>query len=105
MTRQEAITLAFEIRKNPEGHDFSSYLYSAVGLVKREKDAGTAFAVMELVSAIEEANGGNLSDFCKKRIEIIKKESVKPMGRLLEKMVDAIEYDNFVQTVPEEFCR
>lgn len=49
MDRHEAIELAFKIKENPNGHDFSSYLYSAVGMVKQSPDAGTAFAAIQVM--------------------------------------------------------
>lgn len=103
MTRNEIIDIICKIKMNPEGHDFSSYLYSAVGLIKRDKDAGTAHLVWQLADAIEEASKGNLDDFCKRRIEIIRKEGAKPMYKLFEKMANAIEYNEYIHSVPEEF--
>lgn len=87
MTRNEMIHIIFQIKENPEGHDFSSYLYSAVGLLKREGDAGTAYAALQLVDTIEKAVGGkeNLSEFCQKRIAQIEKLCQPAMCRFLEK--------------------
>lgn len=103
MTNKEIIDIICKIKSNPEGHDFSSYLYSAVGLIKQQKDAGTVHLIWRLADTIEEASGGNLSDFCKKRIEIIRKEGIKPMSKLLEKMAYTIEYSEYIKSVPEEF--
>lgn len=87
MDRNEIIDIICKIKSNPNGHDFSSYLYSAVGLIKRQKDVGTVHLIWKLADVIEEASDGNLSDFCKRRIEIIRKEGVVPMSRLVENMV------------------
>lgn len=89
MTRHEAIDIAFKIRKDPKAFaDYSDYLYSAVGLIKREPDTGSTMAAMELVTAIREAEV-NLSDFCKRRVHIIKEAHTKNMCRSLTKMADA----------------
>lgn len=88
MNRREAIELAFEIKENPNGHDFSSYLYSAVGMVKQSPDAGTAFAAIQLLEAIY-ATKIQLSAFCKRKAEILEKECAKPLGRFLGKVADA----------------
>lgn len=99
MTRNEMIEITDKIKKNPEGHDFSSYLYSAVGLLKRQNDAGTAYAALQLVDAIKNASGGleNLSDFCQKRISQIEKLCTPAMARLLEKVSKAYEMSDEVQ--------
>lgn len=88
MDRHEAIELAFKIKENPNGHDFSSYLYSAVGMVKQSPDAGTAFAAVQLLEAIY-ATKIPLSAFCKRKAEILEKECAKPLGRFLGKVADA----------------
>ena len=102
MDRNEIIDIIYKIKMNPKEHDFSSYLYSAVGLIKRDQSAGTAHVVLRLVETIQEASGGNLSDFCKRKIEIIQKESVKPMSKLLEKMVQVMEYNDYINSIPKE---
>lgn len=88
MNRHEAIELAFKIKENPNGHDFSSYLYSAVGMVKLSPDAGTAFAALQLLQAIYDTKIP-LSAFCKRKAEILEKECAKPLGRFIEKVADA----------------
>lgn len=102
MNNAEIIDIICKIKQNPEGHDFSSYLYSAVGLIKRDKSAGTVYLILQLVDTIQEASGGNLNDFCKRRIEIIQKESVKPMGKFLEKMSKIMEYNDYINSIPKE---
>lgn len=102
MNNAEIIDIICKIKQNPEGHDFSSYLYSAVGLIKRDKSAGTVHLILRLVDTIQEASGGNLNDFCKRRIEIIQKESVKPMSNFLEKMVKIMEYNDYINSIPKE---
>lgn len=103
MTRNEAIELSFKIKENPESHDFSSYLYGAVGLLKVHTDAGTAFAVELLITAIKEATNNNLSDFCKRRIDIAEKLIAKNSLHFYEKISKAIEYQDFLNSVPKEF--
>lgn len=95
MTRNEMIEIIFKIKEDPNGHDFSSYLYSAVGLLKRQSDAGTAYAALKLVDTIEKAVGGkeNLSDFSQKRISQIEKLCTPAMARLLEKVSKAYEME------------
>lgn len=91
MTRQEAIELAFKIKENPnETWDFSSLLYSAVGLIKRETDTGATMAAKLLVDAIKGASD-NLSDFCKRRIQIIEKAHIENACKSLERLSKAIE--------------
>lgn len=90
MTRNEAIHLAFKIKENPKGHDFSSYLYSAVGMVKQSPDAGTAFAAVQLLQAIRDTKLP-LSDFCKRKADILEKECAGPMCRMLETWALAAE--------------
>ena len=71
MTRSEAIDLAFKIEKDPQNYtDYSTYLYSAVGLIKREPGTGSTMAAQKLVDAIK-GTGAKLSDFCERRIHII----------------------------------
>lgn len=87
MTKYDVVKLSAEIKNGCGVHDFSSYLYSAVGLIKQQNDTGTAYAVLQLVTAIEESSNGNLSDFCKRKIEIIKNESAKILGDFFEKFL------------------
>lgn len=99
MNNAEIVSIINEIKQNPEGCDFATCLYSAVGLIKRDKSAGTVYLALQLVDTIQEASGGNLSNFCKRRIEIIKEESTKPMGDFLEKMAKMMEYND---SIPKE---
>ena len=88
MTRYEAINIAFRIKEDPNNHDFSSYLYSAVGLLKREPGPGTAFAAHQLVCAIK-GSGKPISEFCQRKIEIIEKAYMDAMCKNLTTLAEA----------------
>lgn len=91
MTRHEAIKLALQIKREPAVYtDYSTYLYEAVGLIKREPDSGAILAAQMLVDAIKEA-AVNLSNFCRRRIEIIEEAHMKNMCRNLEVLAKAQE--------------
>lgn len=91
MTRAEIIQVACQIAKDPNGDwDFSSALYSAVGLIKREKDPGATMAAHKLVEEIK-ATGRELSLFCIRRIEIIEDEYIKRAAKNLETLAKAQE--------------
>ena len=95
MTRSSAISLAFQIKQNPIGHDFSAYLYEAVGLIKREPGPGTAFAAYKLVEAIREVCH-NPSDFCRRKMDIIEDAYIKAMSKNLETLAycqEKLDYD------------
>lgn len=98
MTRQEAIQAAFDLKKNPSNYEPSNLLYAAVGLVKREKDSGASFAAMQLVSSIKEVYGENLSDFCKRRIDIIEEAHIDRMGKNLTVLAKAYEIQAYQLT-------
>lgn len=102
MNNSEIVDIIGKIKQNPEGHDFSAYLYSAVGLIKRDKSVGTVYLILQLVDTIQKASGGNLNNFCKRRIEIIQKESAQPMGKFLEKMSKIMEYNDYINSIPKE---
>ena len=97
MTRYEAIDLAFKIEKDPQNYtDYSTYLYSAVGLIKREPGTGSTMAAQKLVDAIK-GTGAKLSDFCERRIHIIEEAHVKNMCKSLERLVKAQEICDYNQ--------
>lgn len=90
MTRNEAISTAFEIKENGVGnHDISGLLYSAVGMIKLSPDSGTALAAHILVEEIRKAVP-NLSDFCQRKVDIIEKHYIQKMGKMMETYVDAM---------------
>lgn len=92
MTRNEAISLSFRIKENPNdpSFDFSGILYSAVGMIKLSPDSGTTFAAQHLVDAIKET-GRPLSDFCKRKIKIIEEAEMKNAIRRFETLAKGYE--------------
>ena len=86
MTRHEALQLSFAIKEDPGKYDFSGLLYDAVGMIFREKDISATFAATKLVESIQEASKGKLSDFCKKKIDIIEREHMKRLPGFVTKL-------------------
>lgn len=86
MDRRDLCQLAVAIRNNPDGHDFSSYLYSAVGLLKQDPNPGNCYAAMMLAGSIIDVAGEGLNDFCKRRIDIISSISAGSFNNLFKKL-------------------
>ncbi len=98
MTRNEAISLSFKIKENPNdpSFDFSGILYSAVGMVKQSPDSGTTLAAQHLVNSIKET-GRPLSDFCQRKIKIIEEAEMKNAMRRLTTMAKCMELSDIIR--------
>lgn len=98
MTRNEAISLSFKIKENPNdpSFDFSGILYSAVGMVKQSPDSGTTLAAQHLVDSIKET-GRPLSDFCQRKIKIIEEAEIKNAMRHLTTMAKCMELSDIIR--------
>lgn len=106
MNYHQALILAFDIKANPEAHrqEFANYLYEAVGMVKLEKHTGATMAAAKLASEIIRASGGKLSDFCKRKIEIIEKAHLQNMVQNYSALLKAQEIVDYNKQM-EDMCR
>ena len=101
MNRNDLITIAFQIRKEPKAHDISAYLYDTANLIKHDTSTATLYAAHQLVHAIRETNP-TPSEFCKERMQIIETAYTQRMTDKLEtlaKCYESLDYEKIMQSV------